>query len=163
MTHDAEQVWEDDSLPDDPGAWPAAGYPIRTFWETSTDLLIVTDREGLLHATNPAWRRALGWTDAPSPTVRLTDLVHEHDLATAQTLFGEDGSRFEAQELRMRTVAGDYRDIEWAASGDEQFWYASGRDVTELRRGEQNVRDASAFWQATIDSMPGTVAVLDER
>jgi PAS domain S-box-containing protein len=143
--------------------WPVAGEASRMFWETSTDLMIVTDREGVLCATNPAWRRALGWTRSASSPVRLTDLVHEHDRPAAQLLFGQDGHRFEARELRLRTADGDYREVQWSGLGDERFWYASGRDVTDLRRSEQNVRAASAFWQATIDSMPGAVAVLDDR
>ncbi|KAA1374791.1 EAL domain-containing protein [Aeromicrobium fastidiosum] len=152
-----------ESLPDGYGAWPATGYPARMVWESSADLLIVTDRDGVLRAANPAWRRVMGWTDVPSPPVRLADLVHDDDRSAVQALFGRDGDRFEDHGTRLRTVAGDYREIDWSGSGDEQLWYASGRDVTDLRRSEQNVREASAFWQATIDSMPGTVTVLDEQ
>ena len=163
MTQNASHLGDDERTQAGPGAWPASGYPARMVWETSTDLLIVTDREGLLRATNPAWCRALGWTDAPSPSVRLTDVAHEDDRSAVRRLFGQDGSQFEAQGLRLRTVTGDYREVEWSGFGDEQLWYASGRDVTDLRRSEQNLREASAFWQATIDSMPGTVTVLDEQ
>lgn len=137
----------------------------QLFWDTSNDFFVVTDVEGELRATNPAWRRALGWTESQHPHVQIADLVHDHDLAAARLTLRdrEPGRRFEALELRLRTTGGDYREISWSGVSDGLFWYAAGRDITDVRRAERAAREAAGFWRATIDSIQGSVAVLDEH
>lgn len=162
MRHDGAGAW-DASPPDRVAPLIDVADLPNIFWETSNDLLVVTDEDTVVRATNPAWQRALGWM-VEQGVVRVADLVHDDDRHIVQeTLAGRsEGRRIEGLELRLRTVWGDYRDVLWSGLWDGTSWYASGRDVTDVRRSEQTARDAAAFWQATIDSMQGTVAVLDD-
>ena len=152
-------------------AAPAARTPLvdirempQLFWDTSSDFFIVTDDTGVLTATNPAWCRALGWTASGHPHVRVRDLVHEADRQAAREALGkaESGQRFEGVELRVRSTEGVYRVISWSGVTDGRFWYATGRDVSDVRRAESVARESAGFWQATIDSIQGEVTVLDD-
>ncbi|QNN51757.1 EAL domain-containing protein [Nocardioides mesophilus] len=140
------------------------GLP-RIFWETSNDLFVVTDSRGVLRAANPSWHRTLGWSSSQYPRLRLRDLIHDDDLPLALENLGAQasGEPFAGLNLRLRTTDGDYREISWSGVSDGRFWYAAGRDLTDLQRAERAAREAAAFWQATIDSIRGSVAVLDDR
>ena len=160
-------------IPDDmiQTAVPASRTPLveisempQLFWDTSSDFFILTDDAGVLTATNPAWCRALGWTASGHPHVRVRDLVHEADRPAAREALGkaESGQRFEGVELRVRSTEGVYRVISWSGVTDGRFWYATGRDVSDVRRAESVARESTRFWQATIDSIQGEVALLDD-
>ena len=145
-------------------AAPASRTPLvdisempQLFWDTSSDFFIVTDHTGVLTATNPAWCRALGWTASGHPDVRIPDLIHDQDLSAARETLGSPapGHRFQDVELRMRSTEGDYRVISWSGVTDGRFWYATGRDVSDVRRAEVAARESAGFWQATIDSIQG--------
>ena len=120
----------------------------QVFWDTSSDLLVVTDGDGVLVACNPAWRRALGWPEAHRPDLGVVDLVHHDDRPVLLEALRsrEPGRTIESLELRLRTTSGDHRQISWSGISDGSHWYAAGRDVTEHRRLEEEGRAQSAVF-----------------
>jgi PAS domain S-box-containing protein len=141
----------------------------RDFWETSSDLQVVTDRRGVLLDGNPAWRRVLGWSPCDQPGPRVRHLIHPDDVATVVERLGDlaVGGHFESVEMRLRDADGSYRWVSWSGVYDGRLWYATGREDCDVRRSGVDRADRAAgsaaeFWQATMDSMPGEVAVVDD-
>ncbi|HEX7441429.1 MAG TPA: PAS domain-containing protein [Caldimonas sp.] len=101
-------------------------------WRLSTDLMLVAQFDGTIHAVNPAWKALLGWTEADLLGTSLFDLVHADDKArtmaeAASLAAGRTTLKF---ENRCRHADGTYRDISWNAVPDASFMHAAGRDVT---------------------------------
>ena len=100
-------------------------------WNTSQDLLIVLDRQGLCIAVNPTWTTLLG--QQPEDVIGRSFLafVHPDDHPASQVALDEarvsDLPRF---ENRYRHKDGSYRWFSWVASPDDGLIYASGRHVT---------------------------------
>jgi PAS domain S-box-containing protein len=108
-------------------------------WNVSRDMLSVVGRDGKLLSVNPAWTATLGWSQSEL-IGRMTEwLLHPDDLEAARTRLhqlaaGQKTGRFES---RLRHKNGSYRWLAWEAATDRNRIYAMGRDITDLKRAEQ--------------------------
>ena len=108
-------------------------------WNVSRDMLSVVGRDGKLLSVNPAWTATLGWSQSEL-IGRMTEwLLHPDDLEAARTRLhqlaaGQKTGRFES---RLRHKDGSYRWLAWEAATDRNRIYAMGRDITDLKRAEQ--------------------------
>lgn len=120
-------------------------------WRLSTDIMVVADFEGRIHALNPAWTSLLGWERDELIGTDFVTLVHPDDVnaSRAEAVRLSEGIITVRFENRYRHKNGTYRWLSWTAVPDEQFIHAVGRDVqTEreaaevLRRTEEQLRQA---------------------
>ncbi|KAB1072976.1 hybrid sensor histidine kinase/response regulator [Methylobacterium planeticum] len=105
-------------------------------WQASSDLLCVANLDGYFVSLNPAWSRALGWTEAEMKARPFLDFVHPDDIEPTVAAAG-GLARGEAQltfENRYRRRDGGYLWLSWNAVPRDGLIYASVRDVTEARR-----------------------------
>jgi PAS domain S-box-containing protein len=110
-------------------------------WNVSQDLLVVSDATGSIVSVNPAWLATLGW-----PTDELIGksgewLIHPDDLGRSRTALdglvaGRTTRHF---ENRLRHKDGTYRWLSWFAVPDRGVIYASGRDITSLRKAQDQL------------------------
>jgi PAS domain S-box-containing protein len=103
-------------------------------WQTSQDLLIVVDEDGVFRAANPAWTTVLGWT--PKEVIGQSHLAFVHPDDQMNSAAARDqvlDAPLPFFENRYRHKDGGYRAIAWTASADSGLVYASGRDVTAER------------------------------
>ena len=105
---------------------------IERLFEVADDLLATLDREGRFMAVNPAWERALGWSEQELLGSNATGFVHPLDLESTLELAESDHDPVEF-ENRYRCKDGSYRRLEWRARLVEDTWYAVARDVTQSR------------------------------
>jgi len=134
-------------------------------WDVSQDLLVVTDIEGKFLAVNPAWTTTLGWSAEDLLGKTSEWLLHPDDREKARTershlAQGRKRSRFRG---RFRHKLGSYRRLSWTAAPDRGRIYAVGRDVTELQRAEEALRElrrelARASRQTTMGAMTASIA-----
>ena len=100
-------------------------------WETSPDLMLIIDFEGVFRRVNPSWTRLLGYT--------ADELVGHH--VNEFVLADDHSDTVEAYELaasgglpviinRYRHKDGSVRWISWSAAPAGTLTYATGRDVT---------------------------------
>jgi PAS domain S-box-containing protein len=108
--------------------------------DLALDLICVAGRDGYFKRVNKAWTDVLGYTKEELLTQPWINLVHPDDqeatIAEATKVFqGYKTMRF---RNRCRSKNGFFRWIVWtaAAPADGQFFYATGRDVTEIKRDE---------------------------
>ena len=111
--------------------------------DLSVDLICVARADGYFTRVNKAWTDALGYTQEELLTRPWLELVHPNDReATAQ----EAAKVFEGQKTlrfrnRVRSAEGFYKWILWTAAADAErhIFYATGRDVTELKLDEDRL------------------------
>jgi PAS domain S-box-containing protein len=108
--------------------------------DLALDLICVGGLDGYFKRVNRAWTDVLGYTNEELLSQPWINLVHPDDqevtIAEATKVFqGYKTMRF---RNRVRSKDGSYRWIVWTAASppDGRFFYATGRDVTEMKRDE---------------------------
>jgi PAS domain S-box-containing protein len=108
--------------------------------DLALDLICVAGLDGYFKQVNKAWTDVLGYSKEELLSQPWTNFVHPDDreasIAEAIQVFqGHKTMRF---RNRYRSKEGSFRWILWtaAAPSDGQFLYATGRDITEIKRDE---------------------------
>lgn len=111
-----------------------------TTWQVSPHLLSVIDLGGgKFLRVNPAWKEALGWSEAEMVGASYGNFLHPDDIAPSQAAF-EDvmrGIPVLDFENRYRAKDGAYRWLSWVAVPEDGRLYSTARDITaEKQRAE---------------------------
>ncbi len=127
-------------------------------WRLSSDLMAVMDPQGRLLATNHAWTTLLGLGIEDLHAKTLVDVAHPDDgspirAVLARLTHGVAVLRFES---RLRDANGEYRKLAWAVSSEAKRFYAIGRDVTEQRDIEDQLRQSQKM--EAIGQLTGGIA-----
>src|SRR5215469_6853562 len=108
--------------------------------DLALDLICVAGLDGYFRRVNKAWTDVLGYSKEELLAQPWINLVHPDDreatIAEATKVFqGYKTMRF---RNRCRSKSGSFLWILWtaAATADGQFFYATGRDITEIKRDE---------------------------
>ncbi|RYG35022.1 MAG: PAS domain S-box protein, partial [Burkholderiales bacterium] len=113
-------------------------------WLLSSDLMIVTRRDGVITATNPAANLQLDAAEDRLVGSNIRDLFLAEDRALwdgeVAALTETSGAR--RFELRVQTVDGKPRWIDWNAVSADDFIQAVGRDVTSEKEAEFALQSA---------------------
>jgi PAS domain S-box-containing protein len=122
---------------------------LQLFFSYSPDILAIASPRGHFSKVNPAFCKLLGYTEEELTSVPFTEFLHPDDLNQTQKEFDETatGERLSNNFVnRYRTKSGDYRHISWSSSdvfGPSQQVFAYGRDVTEFKKMEELLQNAS--------------------
>ena len=113
-------------------------------WRLSSDVMLVIQPNGIIRASNPAWRALLGWHTEVPPRTHVNDVVapaYQPTLDAAMQGLRVTGApqRF---ELGINALDGAVRIIEWSAVAADGLIQAVGRDVTAERDAAAALRDA---------------------
>jgi PAS domain S-box-containing protein len=115
-------------------------------WNVSEDLLGVSTFEGYFVASNPAWSRMLGWSEAELRRMHVNELRHPDDTAHSQAGRARlaAGVPTVRMENRFRHKDGGWRWIAWTLTADQGLIYVAGRHVTAEREAQETLRKAEA-------------------
>nr|WP_245168157.1 cache domain-containing protein [Desulfobaculum xiamenense] len=134
-------------------------------FETSVDMLSISDTEGHFRRLNPAWQQTLGWSEQEIMTTPFLEFVHPDDheatLAALQTLArGEPLTGF---ENRYRRKDGTYRWIAWNSHPDpeRQEIYGVARDITAQKNAEAEALRLRLLLGSIVNSMPSVLVGVD--
>jgi len=110
------------------------------------DLIVVAGYDGYLKRVNPAFEQRLGYSEEEALARPYIEFVHPDDRARteAETSRLRKGASTEPFEIRYLCKDRSHRWIEWTATPvqNERQIYAVGRDVTERRQAEADLRAA---------------------
>jgi PAS domain S-box-containing protein len=108
--------------------------------DLALDLICVAGLDGYFKQVNKAWTDILGYTKEELLTQPWINLVHPDDreASTAEALKVFQGYKTMRFRNRCLSKNGAFRWILWtaAAPADGKFFYATGRDITEIKRDE---------------------------
>jgi PAS domain S-box-containing protein len=103
-------------------------------WDTSPDLMLVIDFEGIFRRVNPAWKAVLGYDEADLIGHHVNDFVLPIDHAQTVDAYDESAEGGSPRiQNRYRHKDGTMRWISWVAAPAGDLTYATGRDVTAER------------------------------
>jgi PAS domain S-box-containing protein len=130
-----------------------------SIWRISQDLFVICGFDGQYRSVNPAWREALGHPEEELVGTRFDALVHPEDVPVAHREFGRlvAGQISHNFDLRVRASDGAYRWFSWTCvPAEDDVFYAAGRDVTESKELESQLRQAQKM--EAVGQLTGGIA-----
>ncbi|WP_027171749.1 PAS domain S-box protein [Methylobacterium sp. 10] len=127
-------------------------------WRTSRDLFLVCGFDGRYRAVNPAWTETLGWSAEELVGAEFGRFIAPEDRATVDGVFDDlvNGLDLHALDVRLVTKDGGVRWISWHAYPRGDHFYAVGRDVTERKALEEQLRQSQKL--EAVGQLTGGVA-----
>ena len=118
---------------------------LNRLWDTSPDLLLVIDFNGVFRRVNPAWTKMLGYRPDELVGHHFNDFVvaDDHTETAEATLLAAEGGQPRIVN-RYRHKDGSLRWISWVAAPAGEVTYATGRDVTAERAQAEALAQAEA-------------------
>lgn len=122
---------------------------LKLFFTYSPDILAISSPKGYFTKVNPAFCQLLDYNEEELTFVPFTNFLHPDDLKATEKEFEETSKakRFSENFInRYRTKSGEYRYISWNSSnvfGTNKLVFAYGRDVTEFKKMEELLENAS--------------------
>jgi PAS domain S-box-containing protein len=120
---------------------------LEHFFSLSLDFLCIASVDGYFKRVSPAVADILGWSVEEFLSRPYLDFVHPDDQAAAvqeiekQVVHGQKVLQF---ENRARHKDGSWRVLSWRSMpGPDGLMYASARDITDIKRMEQLLRDVN--------------------
>jgi PAS domain S-box-containing protein len=136
----------------------------RRIFETSLDLILVTDRRGRFIEVSPSARTILGYEPVEMIGHLGVDFIHPDDLdpTREEMRLARRGRETRNFECRYMHKDGHAVALTWAGvwSEPEQRHFFIGRDTTARRRLEQAERTAKEMLAAVIDASPVAIVCL---
>jgi PAS domain S-box-containing protein len=138
------------------------------FFSLSLDMLCIAKSDGYFKRLNPAFTETLGWSVEELLSRPFLDFVHPDDHAATllevgrQTAAGQCVLNF---ENRYRHKDGSWRVLSWkSAPQPDGMMFSSARDVTELRRIEDNLRRSEERFRLLVDGVKDyAILMLDPK
>jgi PAS domain S-box-containing protein len=135
----------------------------RRLFETSLDLILVTDRKGIVTRVSPSSLEIVGYRPDEMVGRSGAEFIYEADLEATKTEMRLARKGRQTRNFETRYVHKDGRAVSLAWSGvwsePEQKHFFFGRDMTERNAAEKKLEKARAFFDAIIESLPAMLLV----
>jgi len=127
------------------------------FFTLALDMLGIGNFSGRLLQINPTWEKVLGHTEAELKSMHALEFVHPDDRAavTERVKALKEGSSIEYFEIRAQHKNGTYRWLGWTAAPfpEEQLIYIFGRDITENKQAEEEIKSLNQELNRRINDL----------
>jgi len=135
----------------------------RRLFETSLDLILITDRTGIVTRVSPSSLAIVGFRPDEMIGHSAAAFIYEADLdATRNEMrLARKGRQTRNFATRYVHKGGRIVSLTWSGvwSEPEQKHFFFGRDMTERNNAERKLEKARAFFDAIIESLPAMLLV----
>jgi PAS domain S-box-containing protein len=135
----------------------------RRLFETSLDLILVTDRTGILTRISPSSLATVGYRPDEMIGHSGAEFIYEADLEATRTemRLARKGRQMRNFETRYLHKDGRIVPLTWSGvwSEPEQKHFFFGRDMTERNAAEEKLEKARAFFNSIMESLPAMLLV----
>jgi diguanylate cyclase (GGDEF)-like protein/PAS domain S-box-containing protein len=125
----------------------------RRLFETSLDLIFITDRRGMFVQVSPSSLAILGYSPSEMIGRSAREFIHQDDLERTRGEMRLARAGKDTRNFETRYVHKDGRAVSLAWSGvwsePEQKHYFTGRDMTERNAAEEKLRQLAHYDQLT--------------
>ncbi|MDZ4344084.1 MAG: PAS domain S-box protein, partial [Candidatus Binatia bacterium] len=131
------------------------------YFNSSLDLLCISDTEGYFRKLNPEWERTLGYPLAELEGRRFLEFVHPDDQESTLAALGRLSSQDQVLNFvnRYRHRDGSYRWIEWRSYAEDSRIYAVARDISERKRAEEALRASEERYRTLVEQAADAIFV----
>jgi PAS domain S-box-containing protein len=153
--------------------WEQTQSDVEEFFDLALDVMIIVGFDGRYRRVNPAYQRTLGYPARELLSRRCLDFVHPDDVGAVIDRFrdlvegdSDDVIGFEARSIH---ADGSVRWIQWNSRTmrERGLIFGVGRDVTDRRRAEAELREAQRMVEASRDELAASrariVAAADDE
>ncbi len=127
-------------------------------WNSTNDLMGVASLAGRLLQVNPAWTRQLGYPENELIGRPFAELVDEADHSKMANVVAQLGASVPVRDFVDRVICkdGERKTILWDAMPDGEAFYIVGRDIGELQRLQEQLRQAQKM--EAVGQLTGGIA-----
>lgn len=137
----------------------------RSFFQISSDLMLIANLDATLTDLNSAWFTILGWPLDELLGTSLLELIHPEDLEDPmieyERLLQESDAKINGHETRLRCKDGSYKWTDWTAGRLGESFYAIGRDVTIRKTALTNLSESFETTRAILDTAVDSIVVVN--
>ncbi len=139
----------------------AARQDQENLFSLTQDMFCVVTMDGFFTMLNPAWERILGWSMQELREKPFMEFVYPDDRAATEQQMGvlREGQRVTMFANRYRCKDGTLRWLSWNSSpvcGNNRI-YAVARDITSLKKMEDELRVNEERFRSLVINLPGIV------
>jgi PAS domain S-box-containing protein len=138
----------------------------RRIFETSQDLILISDRKGVLVQVSPSSEAILGYTPAEMIGRSGADFIHRDDLQKVRDEMraSRRGHRNRSSDSRYIHKNGHVVTLSWMASWSEpvQRHFFIGRDMTESRLAQETLRESEQLARNIVETALDAFVQIDD-
>ena len=135
---------------------------LERFFDLAFDLLCIAGFDGYFKRVNPAYVRTLGYPQWELMSRPFFEFVYPDDVQSATDVLAclLDGKDVIGFEHRVICGDGSVRWLQWNTRTvpERRFAYCIGRDVTDRRRADAELREAQRMVEASRDELAASRA-----
>jgi PAS domain S-box-containing protein len=139
----------------------------RRIFETSQDLILITDSKGVLVQVSPSVETILGYAPEEMIGHNAIDFIDADDLDSTRAEMRAARRGQHTRNFDSRYVHKDGRivTLSWMGTWSEPVGrhFFIGRDMTESRRAQETLRESEALARGIIDTALDGFVQIDER
>jgi PAS domain S-box-containing protein len=131
----------------------------ENFFNLPLDLIGIIGTDGRMIRLNPSWTETLGWSTEELMSRPFHDFVHPDDRAAILAVVSRkrEGKSLSVHRYLNRYMCADggHRWLDWRATPDPSsgLVYCIARDVTEMVKIQDDLREKAALVQISHDAM----------
>jgi PAS domain S-box-containing protein len=139
----------------------------RRIFESSQDLILVTDAKGVLIQVSPSCETILGYLPEEMVGHSAIDFIHGEDLDNTREEMRTARRGRQTRNFDSRYVHKDGRivTLSWMGTWSEPVGrhFFVGRDMTESRQAQETLRESEQLARGIIDTALDAFVQIDER
>ena len=137
------------------------------FFSLSQDLLCTVGFDGYLKKLNGAWEKTLGYSVEELLAKPYFEFIHPDDqkktlLEAEKLAAGQNSIAFENRYLCKN---GEVCCLLWSVVTivEEQLFYCSGRDITDRKKVDENLKIRTEQFESLINAAPFGIHLMDDK
>jgi PAS domain S-box-containing protein len=136
---------------------PQSETELEEFFDLSMDLLCVVGFDGYFKRVNASLERTLGYAKPELFSQTMFDITHPDDVQPSREALGQlaEGRDVVGFESRVICADGTVRWLQWntRTMPERSVVYGVGRDVTDRRNADAELREAQRLLEASRDEL----------
>ncbi len=136
---------------------------LNIFFHRSPYLFCILRNDGSFQEINSTWSNNLGWSRTELMSKYWQELIHPDDISKSCAWL-ELGETEIPCEIRYYHQNGSYRWLCWLIlQQGSEFTYCVGRDITERRKIEEELRSSQQMLRLVMDNIPQAIFWKDRN